>query len=38
MPVLKPPKPGGNKTGATSGEWTLILKDGETVNIEYEKK
>lgn len=34
MPVLKPPKPGEK---SSSGEWTVVLKPGETINVEYEE-
>ena len=36
MPVLKPPKPGG--TDKVKDEvWTVVLKPGEVINVEYEK-
>jgi hypothetical protein len=39
MPVLIPPKPGGDgKAANTATEvWTLKLKKGEVLNVEYEK-
>lgn len=39
MPVLKPPKPGGNGTKAGTKEevWTVVLKPGEVINVEYTK-
>ena len=38
MPVLKPPKPGGGGLKAEIDKeevWTIVLKPGEVINIEY---
>ena len=42
MPVLKPPKPGGGNGSAKpqkdeEATWILILKKGESVEVQYEK-
>jgi len=39
MPVLIPPKPGGDgKAAAIKDEvWTVVIKKGEKLNVEYEK-
>jgi hypothetical protein len=37
MPVLKPPKPGGTGSKTADNTWTLILKPGESVDVQQEK-
>jgi hypothetical protein len=39
MPVLKPPKPGGDGKAVKEDKevWTIVVKKGESLNVEYEK-